>query len=355
MGALRHNIAGTLAGSASHTSISHIISCSWAWLLRSWGRRKVSYVDSQGAQFLQSFINDMVTAIFPTPTSSDGHILCPSPWDAGSDHLVPLPMSPGLLFNTQDVFKDDSMSNVIKATWAAIATGIGSGQAQLQLKSGSINMCQLGDLIVFLLAEVPILAGGAFFAMGMCLLRNFAMVLQAELPRIVPLQPQAKEVAALRGCCGRAFRLDPRRLFQASEDIADGKASGLGAWSRQNGTVDHDSAKVFVWAYGRRVFQTMDIPNRTRVLMSDMAKGSGESMNLYFSYSPVLNLGAWLPFQVTYLSHPAMQLGMSCRFYVEFMLGCMCFGDDRHRPSSNHIVSRHIVSTCPTAAMCLLH
>ena len=75
-------------------------------------------------------------------------------------------MSPGLLFNTQDVFKDDSMSNVIKATWAAIATGIGSGQAQLQLKSGSINMCQLGDLIVFLLAEVPILAGGSFFANG---------------------------------------------------------------------------------------------------------------------------------------------------------------------------------------------
>ena len=86
-------------------------------------------------------------------------------------------------------------------------------------------------------------------------------------------------------------------------DIAEGKSSGLGARGRNTGTIDHDAAKVLVWAYGRRAFQDMDIPNRTLVVMSDMAKGSGESMNLYFSYSPVINLGAWLSFQETPLPH----------------------------------------------------
>ncbi len=167
-------------------------------------------------------------------------------------------------------------------------------------------MCHLGDLIVFLLSEVPMVANGVFFAIGICLLRHFAMWLQAELPRIVPCQPRAADYAALRGCSGRSFRHDPRRLIQAMDEVAEGKSSGLGAWGRKQQTIDHDAAKLLVWAYGRRAFQDMDIPNPTLVVMSDMAKGSGESMNLYFSYSPVINLGAWLPFQVTCPSHPAV-------------------------------------------------
>ena len=93
--------------------------------------------------------------------------------------------------------------------------------------------------------------------------------------------------------------MDPRRLVVAMDDITQGKSSGLGAWNRKQDTIDHDAAKVLVWAYGRKAFQLMDIHNQTLVLMSDGAKGSGESMNLYFSYSPVINLGAWLPFQAT--------------------------------------------------------
>jgi hypothetical protein len=282
----------------------------WALPLRSWSKRKVSYVDSQGAQFLQAFINDMVKAMFAPTTASPGTIrpiMCPIPWTSGQSNLRPLPMTPNLLFNTTQVFPDDHMSMVIKASWHAVASGECAGRAHMQLSSGTIDMCFLGDLIVFLLAEVPMLAGGHLFAMGIVLLRHFAMLLQAELPRIVPLQPRAAEVAALRGCCGRSFRLDPRRLSTAMDDLAQGKSSGLGAWGRKQGAIDHDAAKVLVWAYGRRAFQDMDIPNQTLVVMSDMAKGSGESMNLYFSYSPVINLGAWLPFQVTCPTQPALK------------------------------------------------
>jgi hypothetical protein len=196
-------------------------------------------------------------------------------------------------------FKDDPISSVIKSSWKAIVSGEAPGRAGLSLSSSSIDFCQLGDLIVFLLSEVPLLARGKPFAIAICVLRHFAMLLQDELPRIVPLQPQAASIAALRGCCGRSFRLDPRRLVTAMDDIAQGKSSGLGAWMRKQRNVDHDAAKVYVWAYGRRAFQEFDIDNKSIVVMSDMAKGSGESMNLYFSYSPVINMGAWLPFQVT--------------------------------------------------------
>jgi hypothetical protein len=285
--------------------------------LRAWGNRKVSYVDSHGAQFLQLFINDMVKTIFASsaPPSGDlGTIRCPSPWSSGDKGLQSLPMTPSLLFNTSQVFLDDPMSKVVKESWKAIANG-NPGRAQLRLTSGTIDLCPLGDLIVFLLCEVPLLAAGMFFAIGITLLRHFAMCLQAELPRLVPLQPKALTIQALRGCGGRSFRLDPRRLVMAMEDIAEGKSSGLGAWGRKQSTIDHDAAKVVVWAYGRRAFEDMDIRNQTLVLMSDMAKGSGESMNLYFSYSPVINLGAWLPFQVTCLPYRSWS-NLSCLTYL---------------------------------------
>ena len=273
--------------------------------LRVFRNRKVSYVDSHGAQFLQLFINDMVKAIFEPSAGDLGTIRCPSPWSSGAKGSQALPMTPSLQFNTSQVFMDDPMSKVIKESWKAIASGDFPGRAHLRL-SGTIDLCALGDLIVFLLCEVPLLAAGVFFAIGIHLLRHFAMVLQAALPRLVSLQPKAITVQALRGCGGRSLRLDPRRLVMAMNDIADGKSSGLGAWGRKQATIDHDAAKVLVWAYGRRAFQDMDIHNQTLVLMSDMAKGSGESMNLYFSYSPVINLGAWLPFQVTCLPQPLL-------------------------------------------------
>ena len=292
--------------------------------LRAWGKRKVSDVDSDGAKFLQLFINDMVKAIFapPVPSAGDlGTIRCPSPWSSGANGSQPLPMTPSLLFNTSQVFMDDPMSTVIKECWKAIASGDFPGRAHLLLSSGTIELCRLGDLIVFLLCEVPFLAAGVFFAIGIHLLRHFAMFLQAELPRLVSLQPKALTVQALRGCSGRSFRLDPRRLIMAMDDIAAGKSSGLGAWSRKQETIDHDAAKILVWAYGRRAHEAMDIRNQSLVLMSDMAKGSGESMNLYFSYSPVINLGAWLPFQVTCLPHPSWS-NLSCLTPFQ----CQCQG-----------------------------
>ena len=270
--------------------------------LRAWGRRRVSYVDAQGAKFLQEFINEMIKAMFIPLAPAAGDLrplLCPSPWHSADNNLQPLPMMPNLLVNTSQVFTNDPMSMVIKATWTAVANGEGAGQANMRLATGTIGHCQLGDFIVFLLAEVPLLAGGQFFAIGICLLRHFAMLLQHELLRIVPLLPRAADMAALRGCCGRSFPHDPRRLIMDMEDIASGKSSGLGALGRKQAMIDHDAAKVLVWAYGRRAHQAMDTDNRTLVFMNDMAKESGESRNLYFSYSPVINLGAWLPFQVT--------------------------------------------------------
>jgi hypothetical protein len=265
-------------------------------------------VDPPAARFLQTFINDMIRAIFTLPIPAAGELRqlkCPCPWYAYDQDLQPLPMMPNLLFNTEQVFRDDPRSKVIKESWKAIANGDGLGQAHLSLSTGDIKMCKLGDLIAFLLSEVPLEDGGVFFAIGICLLRHFAMLLQVELPRILPMQPQAADISALRGC-GRSFRHDPRRLVQAMDDIAEGKSSGLGAWDRKQGTIDHDAAKVLVWAYGRRAYHDMNITNQTLVVMSDMAKGAGESMNLYFSYSPVINIGAWLPFQVTHPSCPAL-------------------------------------------------
>ena len=86
--------------------------------------------------------------------------MCPSPWNSADHILQPLPMTPNLLFNTSQVFMDDPMSLVIKASWRAIATGEAPGKAHLSLSTGTIDLCLLGDLIVFLLSEVPMLAFG---------------------------------------------------------------------------------------------------------------------------------------------------------------------------------------------------
>ena len=162
--------------------------------LRACANRKKSYVDPEAAEFLQTFINDMVKAMVAPPgllPEDITCIMCPSPWKAGKDNLHPLPMTSNLLFNTSEVFTDDPVSCIVKATWRAIATGAGNGRANMSLHTGTVDSCQLGDLIVFLLSEVPLLACGVCFAIGRLLLRHFAKLLQSELPRIVPLQPKA--------------------------------------------------------------------------------------------------------------------------------------------------------------------
>jgi len=87
-------------------------------------------VDEQGAHFLQAFINDMFKAMVAPPGLLPDKlrgIICPSPWDAGKDHLQPLPMAPNWQVDTSQVFKDDPISAVVKSSWRAIATGVAPG------------------------------------------------------------------------------------------------------------------------------------------------------------------------------------------------------------------------------------
>jgi hypothetical protein len=204
--------------------------------------------------------------------------------------------------DTQAMFDDkghggNAYGHVIKAAWQSVVM-TGNSKAGLKLSSGSIDLCQLGDLIAFLVSDMATQVHGVLFGLGTFMLRQVGMWLERKLPLLLTQEDHAAHVHGLKGMFGRSLRRDPRRLAGALMDIAAGHSSGLGQWGKEQESPDQHAARITVWSYTKLAQRLMAHENLSRGMCMDAAKAAGESMLLAFSYSPVINLGAFLPFQV---------------------------------------------------------
>lgn len=216
--------------------------------------------------------------------------------------MKPLPWTCNGLVDTRAMFDDQGLEgsgfgHVVQAAWQTVVTS-GHSQGGLKLSSGSIDICQLGDLIAFLLSDMAIQVDGVLFGLGVFMFRQFGMWMVSNLPQVLQQEDQSAHVHSLKGIFGRSLLRDPRRLSGALLAIASGHSSGLGPWGKEHGCADQHAARLTVWSYTRHAQRLMDHENLSRGICMDTAKAAGEGMMLAFSYSPVINLGAFLPFQV---------------------------------------------------------
>jgi hypothetical protein len=235
----------------------------------------------------------------------------PCPWTAYADPeaFKALPLNAKGLVDTRPMFSNEPLELkyigvALRAAWSERACN-GGGQAELELSSGSLDLCHLAELILFLLSEVPLQASGHFFGLGCLLLRQFGHWLDNVLPTLLPAG-QVPDIPSLRGCFGRSFRHDPRRLNHAITAMATGAVSSLTQWEKEHHTHerDDDKAKVIVCAYLERLRKDMAVANLSKCVTMDGVRAAGEPMEIFFSHSPVVNVGGWLPFQVI---HPSLQ------------------------------------------------
>ena len=68
----------------------------------------------------------------------------------------------------------DYMGSVIVAQWQAIVTGEINLAFNLKLSSASVNLCQLGDFICFLISHMALYADGRLLAYGLKCISSFA-------------------------------------------------------------------------------------------------------------------------------------------------------------------------------------
>jgi len=277
--------------------------------LRAWSRRTRSQCDDEGAQFLQEFINSVVDKVGMLPggfANMTCAIWVPTPWNRhaeGAQAMKPLPITANGFVDTRAMFDDQGhdgeYGHVIRAAWQSVVIS-GMSKGGLKLSSGSVDLCHLGDLVVFLLSDMGLQVHGVLYGLGVFMLRQFDMWLVSKLPQLLQQEDQAAHVHSLKGIFGRSLARDPRRLAGAVASVANGHTAGLGQWGRDHDCPDKHAARMIVWSYTKHARQCMDHENLTRGMCLDGAKAAGEGMLLAFSYSPVINLGAFLPFQVPY-------------------------------------------------------
>jgi len=237
----------------------------------------------------------------------DCAVWVPTPWNKhaeGALAMKPLPWTLSGLVDTRAMFNDgghggSAFGHVVQEAWRSVVIS-GQSKAELQLASGSIDLCHLGDLIAFLISDMALQVNGVLFGLGLFMLRQVGIWLDRHLPQLLAQEDQSAHVHGLKGIFGRSLQRDPRRLAGALLAIATGHSTGLGQWGKEHECSDQHAARFTVWSYTKHAQRLMAHENLSRGLCMDAAKAAGEGMLLAFSYSPVINLGAFLPFQVPF-------------------------------------------------------
>lgn len=183
-------------------------------------------------------------------------------------------------------------ADVVRETWKTWSNM--PEHAGLVLSSSSVDDAHLGDFVAFCLTLMPIFHNSVLFGLGLMLVREIGNWLEQNTSRLVSWNSSSDDpIPMLQGLC-RARRLDPRLMVQAVLKAAQAGKSTV----KQDG-VDRKAARVFCHLYGQLVAASFSKAGTlTKTVLVDGCRNFGETMDLYFSYSPWLNVGAWLPFQV---------------------------------------------------------
>jgi hypothetical protein len=207
------------------------------------------------------------------------------------DHtLVPIHASGGGLWDFSALFRGDELdADAVREGWKHLALQThGSLGSDLMLSSTDMEHAELGDMVAFCLLHLQMYRRGVFAGLAFLLLRQFGDWLAMALPQFLNFYNQV-QIPELRGT-RRHLRNDPRCLVTSSPGDGSGPAIPHKA---------DDANKTRVYAYCQAVSDALaQALTRTRTFVSDGWRGSGEAMELFFVYSPELDLGGYLPFQV---------------------------------------------------------
>ena len=163
------------------------------------------------------------------------------------------------------------------------------------LSSPSIDEAKLGDVCAFCLALMPVFHQSLLFGLGLLLAREVGNWLEKHITGLVAWTSSSNDPIPLLQGLSRARKLDPRLMVQAVITAAQAGKSK----ANDNGSVDRHGSRAFCYIYGQLVASSVSSAGSlTKTILADGCRNFGETMDLYFSYSPLLNIGAWLPFQV---------------------------------------------------------
>jgi hypothetical protein len=264
-----------------------------------------------GLEFLQLFINELMKAgqarllILPQTFLAPYNVLAIEPFfltpDSSEDDqqaltLFPLDYAMDGTMDFSKVIGDGPESEIVRATWAAVFKH-GHGSGQIVLSSCSVDHCKLGDLLVFILAELPLFMEGRLLGLCTLLLGQFGEWLDKAIIHLAPPSHKAIDIPQLRGLI-RARNLDSMQLGHLAAVMAEGQLSNQSQSGKQFGHMKHES-KLMVYLYTMSLAKKLaTAPSRSLHILADGWRSIGEQMDLFFAYSPWLNIGGWWPFQV---------------------------------------------------------
>ena len=246
-----------------------------------------------GATFLQGFVNAVVEHALRSKVGLQDVVCLPAgmceafgrgDFDDASD-MLPVPVSAGGLFNFTAAFADSDFE-CVKCAWKHHAMSLAAcdgDQNVVVLGTADMEHAKLGDVIGYCLCHLQGHAKGALVGMAFLLLRQFGTWLARHVGELFECRPvqQVPEV---------------RNLFFNSALLTLGKEDGADPAVDMHG---RSIAKAQVFAYCKQVARSLSMAEtKTKTFVTDGWRGKGEGLELYYAFSPDLNLGGYLPFQV---------------------------------------------------------
>ena len=184
------------------------------------------------------------------------------------------------MFDWGKIFGSDVKA--LKTSWQTMAM---DQQAEFVLSTADLTQSHLGDLIGFMLFKLQFFQKGIYVGLAFLLLRQFGQWLSMSIGELLSFSDKCAwpELHGLYNICSK-----PTNMEDPSENVLV-----------ENTRVSNNDHKTKVYNYCCKVSQALNTASsKTATFVGDGWRGKGEPMELYFCYSPLLNLGGYLPFQV---------------------------------------------------------
>lgn len=186
-------------------------------------------------------------------------------------------------------------AEVVRATWRAVFLD-GHGSGQVILSSPVIDHCKLGDLVVFILAELPLYMEGRLLGLCACILSQFGTWLERSIARLSP-PSCVVNIPKLMGLV-RSRNLDNMQLSHLASAMASGQLANQTQSKKEFGQMKQQH-KVMVYTYTKSFAKLLKLAeSQTLHILGDGWRSVGEQMDLFCAYSPYANIVGMLPFQV---------------------------------------------------------
>lgn len=273
-------------------------------------KRAPPVLRTDGLEFLQMFLNQLVRAglgrlqFYSSTIRLPHSVLAIEPYflseqsteaDRQAFEAHDLDFSPIGHAILKEVIGQGPEAEIVRATWRAVYEH-GHGTGQVVLRSSEVDFCQLGDFVVFCLAELPMFMEGRLLGLCICILGQFGKWLDKAIHNLAP-PCKVVDIPRLRGLV-RARNLDSMQIGHLAVAMAEGSLANQIQSRQKFGDMKHQH-KLMVYTYVSSLARFLaTAESKTLHILCDGWRSVGEAMDLFFAYSPWLGAGGWWPFQV---------------------------------------------------------